>query len=182
MEVWKVRVQTHLTRSYSSTPGNGGKPVSANAKTAAEVAVNQHSMQSVFRSLMRHPAQLLRGSSATLIDNTIGNGIYFGTYESLRIGLGNREQWSWTTEFFVGGLTGVVFKGAMYPVDIVKARMMTDVDGLGMRGVAKKIYAQGGVLGFYRGVSVTVARAFTINSAGWPALRAAQWALGVEDI
>ncbi len=172
MELWKVRVQTHLSRSYSAAPGK---------QAVVESQLGTHNAATVLKSLLKNPTQLFRGASMTLVDNSIGNGIYFGTYESLRIGLGNRDNWSWGTEMLVGGLTGVVFKGAMYPVDLVRARVMTNVEGLRAADVAGKIYRDSGVLGFYRGVSVTILRAFTINSAGWPALRAAQWALGLEE-
>ena len=81
MEIWKVRVQTHLTRSYSAVPGQAAAAGPVSGKSTAPT----HSAVTVLQSLVKNPAQLLRGSSMTLMDNSIGNGIYFGTYEGLRI-------------------------------------------------------------------------------------------------
>ena len=113
----------------------------------------------------------------TLAENVLGNGVFFGSNEALRQVVRSRHS-SWTAELIVGGLTGVIFQLVVYPADLVKARLMTQ-DGAHATQVARQILSADGVAGLYRGVSVALLRAFAINAAGWPALRAAQWWLGV---
>lgn len=108
----------------------------------------------------------------TLAENIIGNGVFFSSNEALR-----QSTWwekdSLVTEALEGGLTGVIFQLVIYPADLIKARLMTQ-DGVQAREVARQILEADGLRGFYRGATVTVLRAFAINAAGWPALRAAQ--------
>lgn len=71
----------------------------------------------------------------------------------------------------------MIFQLAIYPADLIKARIMTQ-EGLTARSAVRWILKhQGGVRGLYRGASVTLLRAGVINAAGWPALRLAQQAL-----
>jgi len=159
LELWRVRVQTHLPLGSS---GN-----QAHARTTG----------SVLRGLVARPWQLGRGASMTLAENVLGNGVFFGSNEALRQVVRSRHS-SWTAELLVGGLTGVIFQLVVYPADLVKARLMTQ-DGAHATQVARQILSADGVAGLYRGMSVALLRAFAINAAGWPALRAAQWWLGV---
>ena len=112
----------------------------------------------------------------TLAENVVGNGAFFGSNEALQQVVWSKE--SWAAELLVGGLTGVVFQVVVYPMDLVKARLMTQ-DGLSALQVARRILSSDGIAGFYRGASVAIARAFAINAAGWPALWGAQRWLGV---
>ena len=157
LELWRVRVQTHLPSSSSSK---------AQARTSG----------TILRSLLAHPRQLGRGASMTLAENVVGNGAFFGSNEALRGLVWSKE--SWAAELLVGGLTGVVFQLVIYPMDLVKARLMTQ-EGVHAAQVARRILRADGVAGLYRGSSVAILRAFAINAAGWPALRVAQRWLGV---
>ena len=112
----------------------------------------------------------------TLAENVVGNGAFFGSNEALRGLVWSKE--SWAAELLVGGLTGVVFQLVIYPMDLVKARLMTQ-EGVHAAQVARRILRADGVAGLYRGSSVAILRAFAINAAGWPALRVAQRWLGV---
>ena len=163
LELWRVRVQTHLS-SGGSTATNS----------------------SVLRSLRKQPWQAhFRGGSMTLLENVVGNGVFFASNEAMRRqllggggeGPGSGADLGWGQEALVGGLTGVVFQLVIYPFDLVKARLMTR-EGLQARQAARQIWRDGGVRGMYRGASVMVLRASIINAAGWPALRWAQRALG----
>ena len=113
----------------------------------------------------------------TLAENVVGNAVFFGSNEVLR-----QTVWSghsWMAEPVIGGLTGVLFQFVVYPADLLKARLMTQ-EGVSFTHVARQILEADGVSGFYRGASLTLLRAFAVNAAGWPALRAAQWWLGVR--
>ena len=153
LEIWRVRVQSHLPLSGSSGSSSNGK---------------------VLRGLLSRPWQLGRGASMTLAENVVGNGAFFGSNEALR----RVAPTTWSAEFLVGGLTGLIFQLVVYPFDLMKARLMTQ-DGVHATQVARGVLSADGLAGFYRGASVACLRAFAINAAGWPALRAAQWWLGV---
>jgi solute carrier family 25 carnitine/acylcarnitine transporter 20/29 len=128
LELWRVRAQTHLT------PTGGG---------------------SAFRSVLRRPWQLGRGASMTLLENVLGNGVFFSSNEAMRrvlakgtasLGLGQ--------EALVGGMTGILFQLVAYPADLVKARLMTQ-EGIQARQVARQVLQhEGGLRGFYRGYSL----------------------------
>ena len=112
----------------------------------------------------------------TLAENVLGNGVFFASNEAMRPIVWSRK--SFWSECLVGGLTGVFFQVVVYPMDLVKARLMTR-EGEAASQVARGILRADGVAGFYRGASVAILRAFAINAAGWPALWAAQRGLGV---
>ena len=159
LELWRVRVQTHLPLGSCGTSGTSRSKVEA--RTSA----------TILRSLLAQPQQLGRGASMTLAENVVGNGAYFGSNEALRRVVWSKE--SWAAELLVGGLTGAVFQIVIYPMDLVKARLMTQ-EGVNAAQVAHRILRADGLAGFYRGASVAILRAFAINAAGWSALKAAQ--------
>jgi len=164
LELWRVRVQTHLSQ-HSSKAGH-----------------HQHGTTAgVLRSLLKNPWQLGRGSSMVLLENVVGNGVFFGSNEVMRqhlLGSDNLVNLGFSTEALVGGLTGVIFQLVIYPADLIKARLMA-WKGVQAREVFSQILIKDGIRGMYRGASVTILRAFVINAAGWPALRATQASLGL---
>ena len=156
LELWRVRVQTHLPLEGRSSP-----PRTSSA---------------VLRSLLAQPWRLGRGASMTLAENVVGNAVFFWSHEALRLAASGAE--GWTAELVVGGLTGIAFQLVVYPPDLVKARLMTQ-DGTRAVQEARRIFKAGGVAAFYRGASVAILRSCIINAAGWPAFRAAQQWLGL---
>jgi hypothetical protein len=163
LELWRGRVQSHRT-------GGGGR------------GSNFVNSASVLRDILRRK-HLGRGSSVLLFENVLGNATYFLTNEMLRAQLAARANdgnvLGWGQEGVVGALTGVVFQLVVYPADLIKARMMTQ-DGLRVGQAAREMLREGGLRGFYRGCSVTLARAAVINAFGWPALKLAQRWLGTN--
>ena len=161
LEVWRVRVQTHL------------KPRGGNLSTN----------RSVLRGLAQHPVQCLAGVSMTLVENVVGNSVYFGANELLRRRMFAQEDGSGHLrlgeEALAGALTGIIFKIVIYPANLIKARMMT-TDGIRARQVVRNIWAADGARGFYRGASVMILRAALINAAGLPAWKWAQRRLGLS--
>ena len=187
LELWRVRVQTHLAADGSSN-GQG----STNS--------------SVLRGLRQRPWQLGRGASMTFLENVVGNGVFFGSNELMRRQLARHHHddcdgdsgvstlvsdvttsstgaspssLGLTQEAVIGGLTGILFQLVIYPADLIKARLMTQEE-IHARQVARQILREDGLRGFYRGASVTVLRACIINAAGWPALRWTQQYLAVS--
>ena len=106
----------------------------------------------------------------TLAENVVGNAVFFGSNEAMRQAAYSGDGWA--SEVLVGGLTGVAFQVVVYPMDLLKARLMT-TEGVRPTQVARRLLAADGLAGFFRGASVAVLRAFAINAAGWPALKAA---------
>ena len=81
-----------------------------------------------------------------------------------------------------GGIAGVVTWVSIYPLDVVKTRLQTrGVEGerqpllegrevqrrVGTMEVAREIWRESGVRGFYRGVGVCSLRAFVVNAVQW---------------
>jgi ornithine carrier protein len=66
-----------------------------------------------------------------------------------------------------GAIAGVAYNICMYPADTIKSVMQTNAATLSMdsQSVARTIYAQYGLRGFYRGVTPTVLRAMPANAA-----------------
>lgn len=174
LELWRVRLQTHTTTPESS----GGGRSSGSGHSHGTGPTGRPTTGGVLRRLLRHPWQLGRGASMTLLENVVGNAVFFGSNELIRRQLaarsgGDTSPLGLSTEAVVGGLTGIVFQLVVYPADLIKARLMTQ-GGVQARQVARRILLEDGPRGFYRGASVTVLRACVINAAGWPALRLAK--------
>ena len=163
LELWRIRVQTHLPQ-YSD-------------RSLVSIKASTRTTGTVLRGLMARPWQLGRGASMTLAENAIGNGTFFGANEVLR-NTACGKNGSWAAEILVGGLTGMIFQIVVYPADLLKARLMTQ-EGVHVMQLARQMGRSDGIVGFYRGASVAIARAFAINAAGWPALKVAQWWLEV---
>lgn len=73
--------------------------------------------------------------------------------------------------FIAGGLAGSTAWMVIFPVDVVKSRMQTEMvgagDGAGLsfRGTALSVWKEGGVRAFHRGLGSAVLRAFPANAA-----------------
>jgi solute carrier family 25 (mitochondrial carnitine/acylcarnitine transporter), member 20/29 len=94
-------------------------------------------------------------------------------------------------DFLAGGLSAQVFWLGAFPLDAIKARIMTDSMGgrLGdgvpkydsMRSAARSIYQQGGLKGFYRGFVPCFLRAFPANGTALLAFEATmRWMDGAQ--
>ena len=189
LELWRVRVQTHLPLDGSASGSNSGgcSSSSGGGSSSSSKSLQARTSGTILRSLLAHPRHLSKGASMTLAENMIGNATFFGSNEGLRRALRRKEgsrkhtsgEESWASEVLIGGLTGVIFQLVVYPMDLVKARLMTQPGPDQPMRVASRVLRVDGLAGFYRGASVAVLRAFAINAAGWPALRVAQRWLGV---
>jgi hypothetical protein len=73
---------------------------------------------------------------------------------------------SWISDFVAGTMGGVAGKYVEYPFDTVKVRLQTSVVGTfdGPVDCIKRIYAQDGFQGFYRGISAPVVGAAFENA------------------
>lgn len=81
-----------------------------------------------------------------------------------------------------GGLAGVVTWASVFPLDVIKTRVQTQVfpsrdaaagpllgapERLGAVEVARRAYRNEGVVVFFRGLGVCSVRAFVVNAVQW---------------
>ena len=130
-----------------------------------------------------------------MLRDSIGYGFYFWSYElstralEARMSDGKGEVGSWGLEtakvLLCGGLAGVVTWASVFPLDVVKTRVQTQIlgsgehmallmgDGLEARGrlgaieIARNAYRNDGICVFFRGLGVCSLRAFVVNAVQW---------------
>ncbi|AQZ12432.1 ORT1 (YOR130C) [Zygosaccharomyces parabailii] len=112
---------------------------------------------------------LWQGQSGTLIRELFGGITWFSTYELMKGYLlhrhedGGADGKSTTWELLVSGASaGLAFNASIFPADTLKSKMQTEQ--IGLFSCARKIMAQAGLGGFYRGLGITLARAVPANA------------------
>eukprot|EP01104_Vermistella_antarctica_P012529 TRINITY_DN3649_c0_g1_i2.p2 TRINITY_DN3649_c0_g1~~TRINITY_DN3649_c0_g1_i2.p2 ORF type:complete len:127 (-),score=23.02 TRINITY_DN3649_c0_g1_i2:66-446(-) len=105
--------------------------------------------------------------------------LYFGVYEGYR-GLFTEvdshgmlvKDAPVVHQLMAGGLGGVASWSVTYPFDVIKSKMQRltvdtpkEKQYKGLVDCAKRLYKANGMMGFYRGLGPTVARAFPVNAA-----------------
>ncbi|KAJ1801138.1 mitochondrial ornithine carrier protein [Coemansia sp. RSA 2399] len=135
---------------------------------------------------------LYKGIAPTVARETLGVGFWFGTYELVCrqiLMLDRRSEGSSSKKtksdlgagsiILAGGCAGVAYNTISYPIDVVKSFIQTaDVrqagsaqsaslsqERPGILGTIRTVYSRGGILAFYRGLGITLARAFPANAA-----------------
>jgi solute carrier family 25 carnitine/acylcarnitine transporter 20/29 len=141
------------------------------------------------------------GGVVTALRDSIGYGFYFWSYELFsRVLEGQyptqkRETGPSSQEaakiLLCGGLAGVVTWASVFPLDVIKTRVQTQLPGiraedaallrsnahveepaqrrLGAVEIAKRAYRTEGVGVFFRGLGVCSVRAFVVNAVQWAA-------------
>lgn len=116
-----------------------------------------------------------QGFAATLMRNFPAASVYFGTFEYLKIKFAEQEGCSvneisnWKL-LFSGGFGGVVYWSCFYPIDVIKSAMMTDSLVRSERQyptviqTASKLYQEGGIARFYKGISPCLLRSMPANA------------------
>ncbi|KAJ2387158.1 mitochondrial ornithine carrier protein, partial [Coemansia sp. RSA 2603] len=119
---------------------------------------------------------LYRGISPTVARETLGVGFWFGTYEMvcrllMRNGARSKDALGPGSIILAGGCAGIAYNATSYPIDVVKSMIQTEgvrAKGKAQMGVvatAMQVYKTGGVPAFYRGLGITLMRAFPANAA-----------------
>ncbi|PVV00956.1 hypothetical protein BB560_004643, partial [Smittium megazygosporum] len=131
---------------------------------------NLNSIKSIIRS--HGPLGLYSGISINLLRDFLGSGIYFGTYETSKLLLKRvmkSNDSSPITHMIAGGICGVFAWIVIFPIDLIKSQYQKNL--LAYPGnkqnyfeCLRRIYASGGLKGFYRGISVTLIRAFPLHA------------------
>ncbi|KAJ2008600.1 mitochondrial ornithine carrier protein [Coemansia thaxteri] len=125
---------------------------------------------------------MYKGIAPTVARETLGVGFWFGAYELVCRQLVRASQSSSTplhskadlgpaSIILAGGCAGIAYNLTSYPIDVVKSYIQTaDVrspasERPGIAGTIRIIYGRGGVPAFYRGLGITLLRAFPANAA-----------------
>ncbi|KAI2809597.1 hypothetical protein RDWZM_003171 [Blomia tropicalis] len=113
-----------------------------------------------------------RGTFATLIRDVPANGVYFMSYEMLKVKFRPKGQSDDEINplgtFMAGGIAGMLFWVVGIPPDVIKSRLQTAPDGRypnGIRDVFGEIIKQEGLRGLYKGATAVFLRAFPANAA-----------------
>jgi solute carrier family 25 carnitine/acylcarnitine transporter 20/29 len=134
---------------------------------------------------------LYYGGGITSIRDAFGYGWYFWTYECSKQAVSSPTDTDRETAIKVllcGGLAGVVTWASIFPLDVVKTRVQTQLlsvpklgDGeretllqhqahekrLSTLEVARKAYQMEGAGVFFRGLGICSIRAFVVNAVQW---------------
>jgi solute carrier family 25 carnitine/acylcarnitine transporter 20/29 len=127
------------------------------------------------------------GGVVTALRDSIGYGFYFWSYElssrfmaSQMKGHGMESAGQEAAKVLLcGGLAGVVTWASVFPLDVIKTRVQTQVLGtgvsiegtqcrrLGAAEIARNAYREGGMRVFFRGLTICSVRAFFVNAVQW---------------
>jgi solute carrier family 25 carnitine/acylcarnitine transporter 20/29 len=127
------------------------------------------------------------GGVVTALRDSIGYGFYFWSYELSSRFMGSRMKdrgmdsagQEAAKVLLCGGLAGIVTWASVFPLDVIKTRVQTQVLGtgvtldgtqhrrLGAMEIAKNAYKREGSHVFFRGLLVCSVRAFFVNAAQW---------------
>jgi solute carrier family 25 carnitine/acylcarnitine transporter 20/29 len=140
------------------------------------------SIDAIKRIIASHGVfRLYRGLGATILRQSPSFGIYFGTYDRIKRAICHRFGTSsessqhsdnkrrLAASALAGGFAGSLAWAVVYPMDIIKSRIQTmPLEKPASIGhVAQTLYASGW-RSFYRGVGITVLRAFPVNGIIFP--------------
>ncbi|KAH7838713.1 hypothetical protein Vadar_030235 [Vaccinium darrowii] len=130
---------------------------------------------------------IFRGGFTTLLRESIGNAVFFTTYEHVRYYMHLKMKDSSPIQsnlidvgvgIMSGGLSGIAFWSAVLPLDVAKTIIQTSTDTGSTRNpfqILKSIYGRSGLKGCYTGLGPTIVRAFPANAAAIVA-----WELAVK--
>ena len=123
---------------------------------------------------MKHfyPRTLFQGLSATFTREVPGFSIYFSTYNYLKsshlIRTGDLEIPIYMA-FMYGGMSGAMSWFGIYPQDLIKTRMQSQVVSSkhprpSFFNTAKQIYMADGLKGFFKGFHLALMRAVPLHA------------------
>jgi solute carrier family 25 carnitine/acylcarnitine transporter 20/29 len=184
----RLQVQYHALGRAAAASASGSAGSAAAASSSAAAAAAAHAAAPLYtgpRSCIKYVLQhqgvmgLYRGF-LPVVYCRMSNWAYFGAYEfwkgqyarmrpnSGSGGVGQSAP-SKSAAIFAGGMSGISYWLACYPMDVIKARMMSvhTHETRSVRATAATIYRQGGWKGFLAGFTPCLARAFPANAAAF---------------
>ncbi|ORX61532.1 mitochondrial carrier [Hesseltinella vesiculosa] len=150
LELVKIQRQLEVLMQQA----NGVQTVESSSLRAATQIVKRHGMFGLWNGLGCQSAR-----------DTFGTAFYFGSYETSKRLLsknGDGKDTGPLTHFLSGGLCGMASWLLVFPVDLVKSVIQKDLMMPERKYKNARDCAR--VLGLYRGLSVTLVRAFPIHS------------------
>ena len=169
---------TSLASSTSSLSAAAVASTSSSGPIHSSASVSQPTTAlSMFRHIYRYEGirGLFRGFSVTALRDTPSYGVYFLAYEYTKDKLvaASHLQSPLLPMLAAGGIAGCLSWLSCYPVDVIKSVIQTESaagvgagasGGLGMWSVTKRLYAEGGISRFFRGVSPCLLRSVPVNA------------------
>lgn len=130
--------------------------------------VYRHSLDAAVQITTAHGISgLYRGLVATIARQVPGFVIYFGAYDCIKKQCNKRlgKSNDWLGSILAGGTAGSLSWAAIYPFDLVKSRIQSLplTADCRMYNVAREVLQTGGWRSMYRGLGITVLRAFPVN-------------------
>eukprot|EP00887_Chlorella_sp_A99_P003975 scaffold11.g3975.t1 len=118
-----------------------------------------------------------QGLGPTILRNAPANAVYLGSFEVLKQRFAELQgvqpkDLSLPVVGLAGGLGGVLYWLAIFPVDVIKSAMMADAIDPAQRkypnmvAAAKSLWAEGRLARFYRGFTPCLMRAVPANAGG----------------
>ncbi|KAI8319078.1 mitochondrial carrier [Martensiomyces pterosporus] len=179
VELVKCKLQVENVQAYG---GGGAKGATNAVKFTGPLSVVGHLLKT------QGIGGLYKGIMPTIGRETMGVGFWFGAYEVVCRQLLRSKQKqqpkgspALTKEdlgpasiILAGGCAGVAYNLTSYPIDVVKSFIQTadvrsaasgTVERPGIVSTVRTVYARGGIPAFYRGLGITLLRAFPANAA-----------------
>lgn len=108
---------------------------------------------------------LWQGQSGTFIRESVGGVAWFATYELMKRKFKERhpskENRTW--ELLASGASaGIAFNASIFPADTIKSIMQ--IEHTSIKDTFMRIITKYGVMGFYRGLGITLIRAIPANA------------------
>ncbi|KAF2734713.1 mitochondrial carrier [Polyplosphaeria fusca] len=160
-------------------------------KCRAQVSTGRASSWSIARDIWRTAGVrgLYYGGGITSVRDAVGYGFYFWSYQLSKQSLSSPDDTDKDTALkilFCGGLAGVVTWASIFPLDVIKTRVQTQVVGTAATGgerqillpqpssaklstfeIARNAYHTEGAQVFFRGLGICSIRAFVVNAVQW---------------
>jgi solute carrier family 25 carnitine/acylcarnitine transporter 20/29 len=124
---------------------------------------------------------LYRGINSTLIREIPAFGAYFSVYDAVKDSVNSyfdthnsdSSQHMWLASAFAGGVSGSFTWAMIYPIDVIKTRIQTSPmaapkNELQIYHVGRTIVKEHGWRFLFRGLNVTLIRAFPVNGIIFP--------------
>jgi hypothetical protein len=109
-------------------------------------------------------AAFWNGIAAAWLREASYTSLRLGLYSPIKSALGVKKDSSFFMKFLSGSLAGAIGSLAGNPFDVLKTKMMAkEGEVKPMSVTARKIYANSGITGFYRGLEANVMRAMVLN-------------------
>ena len=188
LATWVVSTPTELVKCRAQLQ----VPPSSSSATSTTPGGGAVSSWQITTHLLRTEGVrgLFRGGGVTALRDSVGYGFYFWGYElcsrwfpssGAAAAAAGEDTGSVLSSdaarvLLCGGAAGVITWASIFPLDVVKTRVQTQVLGgdaggregrLGAWAVARETYRAGGARPFFRGLGVCSVRAFVVNAVQW---------------